>query len=147
MNALTAGPSTSIIMTVRLKYVIILHGFLRTGELPNNYTGFPGGVTVKHLPATQETTCNAGDAGLIPGSGRSPEKGNGNPLQDSCLGNPMDRGAWQNTVHGVTKESDTVTKPPPPTNDYTLGVFLSSRLLHCEACTSLTGSVSFISTR
>ena len=59
---------------------------------------------VKKLPA------NAGDgwvAGLIPGSGRSPGGGNGNPLQYSCLENPVDRGDWQATVYGVTKESDT----------------------------------------
>ena len=49
---------------------------------------------------------NAGDVGLIPGMGRSPGEGNGNPLQYSSLGNPMDRGAWQATDHGVTKESD-----------------------------------------
>ena len=53
--------------------------------------------TVKNVPA------NAGDAGLIPGSGRSPGGGNGNPLQYSCLENPMDRGAWGATVHGVAK--------------------------------------------
>ena len=46
---------------------------------------------------------NAGDAGSIPGSGRSPGEGNGNPLQYSCLGNPMDRGAWRATDHGVAK--------------------------------------------
>ena len=53
---------------------------------------------------------NAGEAkdvGLIPGLGRSPGEGNGNPLQYSCLGNSIDRGAWQVTVHGVSKESDT----------------------------------------
>ena len=55
----------------------------------------------------QETACNAGGAGSIPRSGKSPEEGNGNPLQHSCLGNPMDRGAWWATVHGITKESDT----------------------------------------
>ena len=55
---------------------------------------------VKNLPI------KAGDVGLIPGLGRSPGGGHGNPLQYSCLGNPMDRGAWQNTVLGVTKESD-----------------------------------------
>ena len=49
---------------------------------------------------------DAGDAGLISGSGRSPGEGNGNPLQYSCLGNPMDRGAWWATVHRVEKESD-----------------------------------------
>ena len=52
-------------------------------------------------------TCNAGDGDLIPGSGRSPGVGNGNPLQFSCLGNSMDRGAWRATVHGVA-ESDTI---------------------------------------
>ena len=46
---------------------------------------------------------NAGDPGSIPGSGRSPGEGNGNPLQYYCLENPMDRGAWQATVHGVAK--------------------------------------------
>ena len=49
---------------------------------------------------------DTGDTGLIPGSGRSPEVGNGNPLQYSCLGNPVDRGAQQAAVHGVAKESD-----------------------------------------
>ena len=47
------------------------------------------------------------DQGLISGLGRSPGEGNGNPLQNSCLENPMDRGAWWAIVHGVTKESDT----------------------------------------
>ena len=60
-------------------------------------TGFPSGSAVKNLPT------NAGDAGLIPESGRSPENGNGNPLQYSCLGNLMDRGAWWATVYGVAK--------------------------------------------
>ena len=56
----------------------------------------PGGSDGK------ESACNVGDLGLIPGSGRSSGEGNGNPLQYSCLGNSMDRGAWQATVHGVT---------------------------------------------
>ena len=60
-------------------------------------TGFPGGSEVK------ASACNAGDIGLIPGLGRSPGEGNGNPLQYSCLENLMDGGAWQATVHGVTK--------------------------------------------
>ena len=49
---------------------------------------------------------NAGDAGLIPGLGRSTGEGNGNSLQYSCLGNPMDRGAWWATAHGIPKELD-----------------------------------------
>ena len=62
--------------------------------------GFPGGSVVKDLPASAGDT---GDMGLIPGSGGSPGGGNGNPLEYSCLENSMDRGAWQVTVHGVTK--------------------------------------------
>ena len=59
--------------------------------------GFLGGSGVKNPPA------NAGDAGSIPGSGRSPGGGNGNPLQYSCLGNPTDRGAWWAIARGVLK--------------------------------------------
>ena len=51
----------------------------------------------------KESSHSTGDRGLIPGSGRSPEEGNGNPLQYPCLENSMDRGVWQATVHGVTK--------------------------------------------
>ena len=58
------------------------------------------------LSGKDSVLANAGDAGLIPGSGRSPGEGNGNPLQYSCLGNPMDRGAWQATVHRVVMKSD-----------------------------------------
>ena len=59
--------------------------------------GFPGGSEDK------ASACKAGDPGSIPGLGRSPGEGNGNPLQYSCLENPMDRGAWQATVHRVAK--------------------------------------------
>ena len=52
---------------------------------------------------SKESACNAEDLGSVPGSRRSPGEGNGNPLQDSCLGNPMDRRAWWATVHGVAK--------------------------------------------
>ena len=55
----------------------------------------------------KESAHNAGDAGSIPGLERSPREGHGNPLQNFCLGNPMDRGSRQATVHGVTKELDT----------------------------------------
>ena len=56
----------------------------------------------------KESACSAGDVGSIPGLGRFPEEGNGNPLQCSCLGNPMDRGNWQATVHEITEELDTI---------------------------------------
>ena len=68
--------------------------------VPHFSRDFPGGSVIKNLPA------NAGDSGdavSIPGSGISPERGNGNPLQYSCLKNSMDRGAWWATVHGLTK--------------------------------------------
>ena len=65
--------------------------------------GFPGGSMIKNLPA------NAGDSGSIPGSGRSLEEGNGNSLQYSCQENAMNSGAWQATVHRVTKELDTMS--------------------------------------
>ena len=72
----------------------------------------------------KKSACNAGDLGLIPGSGRSPGEGNGNPLQYSCLENPMDRGACQATVHGVTRAGhDLVTKPPPKYLVYVLDIF------------------------
>ena len=63
-------------------------------------TGHPGGSDGK------ESAYNAGDVDLIPEPGRSPGEGNGNLVQYSCLGNPMDRGSWWATVHGVSKESD-----------------------------------------
>ena len=77
--------------------------------------GFPGGSDDK------ESAYNAGDLSLIPGLGRSPGEGNGSPLQCSCLGNPMDRGVWQATVHGVA-ELDTTER---------LTVSVSWLFLHC----------------
>ena len=59
--------------------------------------------TMPRSSADKESTCNAGDLGSIPGLEISPGKGNGNPLQYSCLENPMDRGAWQTTVYGVAR--------------------------------------------
>ena len=78
--------------------------FTPVSLLPDKYIhthmGFPGGTVAKNLPANAGDTI---DSGLIPGSGRSPRVGNGNPLQFSCLENSLDRGAWLATVHGVTK--------------------------------------------
>ena len=66
-------------------------------QAPTMCQGFPGSSVSK------EFVCSAEDLGLTPGSGRSPEEGNGNPPQYSCLENPVDRGAWQATVHGVAR--------------------------------------------
>ena len=68
-----------------------------TEQQQQSQQGFPSGSVVKKLPA------NTGDPGSIPGSGRSPGEGNGNPLPCSCLENPTDRGSWWATVHGVTR--------------------------------------------
>ena len=69
--------------------------------------------SVKNLPAMQESVCNEGDPGSIPGPGRFLGEGNGNPLLYSCLENPIDRGAWLATVHGVIRvRHDLMTKPP-----------------------------------
>ena len=62
--------------------------------------GFSGGSVIKNPPA------NTGDVGSIPGSGRSPGEGNGNPLQYSCLENPIDRRDWYAIIHWIAKESD-----------------------------------------
>ena len=75
------------------------------------FTSFPGGSEVK------VSACNVGDLGSIPGSGRSPGEGNGNPLQYSCLENPMDGGAWYARVHGVTKSWTRL-------RDFTLNILL-----------------------
>ena len=69
-------------------------------------------ITVPWAPQVQwlkkkNPPANAGDASLIPGLGRCPGEGNGNPLQYSCLGNPIDRGAWWATFHGIAKELGT----------------------------------------
>ena len=73
------------------------------GSVPHSYICYlinPGGSMVKNLSA------NAGDRGSIPASGRPPREGNGNPLQYSCLGNPVNRGTWRAIVYGVAKELD-----------------------------------------
>ena len=84
----------------KVKYICTYMYFLIVYMHTYIQLGFPGGSNGK------ESACNAGDLALIPGSGRSPGEGNGNTLQYSCLGNPMDREAqWATVVHGV-RESD-----------------------------------------
>ena len=72
-------------------------------DCPFLYLGFPGGSEVKNPPANVGDT---GDSSSIPGLGISPGRGNGNLLQYSCLGNPMDRETWCAPIHGAAKESD-----------------------------------------
>ena len=89
--------------------------------------GFPGGAVVKNVPA------NAEDMGLIPGSGRSPGGGNGNPLQYSCLENSTDRGAWRALVHEAAKSWTQPSTHPQIT--YMLKTHLS--YLQSEDCIHL----------
>ena len=93
---------TCVIITIEvylLMFISIHDQTLFSLRLPV-YMGFLGGSDSK------ESTCNAGDVGSIPGSGRSPGERNGNPLQYSYLENSINRGAWQATVHGVEKRHD-----------------------------------------
>ena len=87
-------------------------GFYKTSIIPSSRENlwYPTWLAThywncRHLDWSEvkASACNAGDLGLIPGLGRSPGEGNGNPLQYSCLENPMNRGAWWAIVHGVTK--------------------------------------------
>ena len=98
MKHLPQGPSaSSLISSVLASPSMCAHPLI----------GFPGGAVVTNLPA------NAGDASSMPGSGRSPGEGKGNPR----LGNPMDRGAWRATVHGITK-SHTLLSDSTTTTTY-----------------------------
>ena len=88
-----------------------IHSFFTNGDISFFLwlSGFPCSSDGR------ESACNAGDPGSIPGLGRYPGEGNGNPLQCSCLENPMDRGTWRATVHGVARiKHNLATKPPPP---------------------------------
>ena len=76
-------------------------------DFPSGPVGFP------HSSVSKEPACSAGDPGSIPGWGRSPGEGNGNPFQYSCLENPMDRGAWGATVHGVSRVGHNLATKPP----------------------------------
>ena len=88
-----------------------------------------------HSSVGKESACNAGDLGLIPGSERSPGEGNGNPLQDSFLENPMDNGVWQATVHGVTRVRHNLATNPPTTKNTTKKQSLSCK--HLKIKTSI----------
>ena len=80
----------------------------------------------------KEFACNAGDVGSIPGSERSPREGNGNPLQNSCLENPMDRGAWEATVHGVARVGHNLATKPTGCNNFQIQFEKVSCLHFCK---------------
>ena len=76
---------------------------VKTSPSASGGAGLIPGQGFPHSSVGKESACSAGDLGSIPGLERSPGEGKGNPLQYACLENPMDRGAWQATVHGVTR--------------------------------------------
>ena len=99
------GVLFSIQKKLKTIFILLVDSFLRRAktsrsilnEACKEWRGLPRWLSGKNLPA------DVGDTGLIPGLGRSPGEGNGNPFQYSCLGNPSDRGTWWATVHGVTR--------------------------------------------
>ena len=93
---LSTPPALAILTSMPQLWCPEMSTFTIQSDLLCNW-GFPGDSVIKNPPAS------AGDAGLIPGSGRSPGEGNGNPLQYSCLGNSIDRGAWQAIVLRAAK--------------------------------------------
>ena len=103
---LTLSPHRVVVIIVKKKLLSILQTLLIIVISLIIIITYAAGSVIKNLPA------NAGDAGLIPGLGRSPREGNGNPPQCSYPGNPMNRRAWRATIHGVTKRvgHDSATK-------------------------------------
>ena len=106
-HCLLRGNDYTGVYVYKISVTSVLH-FCAFYCLPKLKGGFLGDSVSK------DSACNTGNPDLIPGSGRHPGEANGNPLQYSCLGNPMDRGAWQATVHGVARVGqDLATKPLP----------------------------------
>ena len=97
-------PFSDFPTTVSMAMAIIINIYIELIYI----IGFP------HSSVSKSSACNAGDPGSIPGSGRSPREGNGHPLQYSCPKNPMDRGAWWATVHGVARVGHNLATKPPP---------------------------------
>ena len=98
-----ASFSVLVIQSVQLEVLDLIGKLLSSGQFGIVHVlvgGFPDGSAIKNLPADARDT---GDTGSVPGLGRFPRVGNGNTLQYSCLGNPIDRGPWWATLHRVAK--------------------------------------------
>ena len=101
-------------------------------HLEKGFLGFPGGAV------SEESVCNAGDPGSIPGSERSLGEGNGNPLQSSCLENPMDRGGWQATFQGVGRVGHDWANKPTYLSP-SIRVMVEGRMAGAQYCQVLPG--------
>ena len=119
-----------------MMYELYLNKAHTENSILSIFLGFPG------ISVSKKSACSAGDLGLIPGSGRSPGEGNGNLFQYYCLENPMDRGAWQSTIHRVARVGhDLGTKPPPPSiflvKIYHLDGMFQTNMLVSQLCLTL----------
>ena len=92
----------------------------------------PAILGIPHSSVGKDSACSTGDLSSIPGSGRSPEEGNGNSLQYSYLENPTDRGPWQATVHGVARVRHDLAAKPPPHSNIGLPRWLSGKEATCQ---------------
>ena len=133
-RGLACEPSLTILLitTTRLTcgYLGGRHSFIFKGYASFS-KDFPGGSVLKNLPAKQETTHS------IPGSGRSPKERDGNPLQYSCLGNPMDRGAYWAKVHVIAKLSDQFFKSWVNTHNNTYSTIFEGEIVQDYSWTGL----------
>ena len=115
-------------------------GYWVNNHWPSTIRGFLGGSDGK------EPVCNVGDLGSIPGLGRFPGGGHGNPLQESCLENPMDREAWRVTVYRVTKSQTWLKQPSAHTAQHKyVNLTFHYRHIYASECTQCKYSVFFFS--
>ena len=107
--------------------MLLMHESLMHESLMQESQGSPGGSEIK------ASACNAGNLGSIPGLGRSPGEGNGNALQYSCLDNPMHRGPWWATVHGVARSQTRLSDQTTTTQPFTRGTAATPPPAHVPA--------------
>ena len=130
----TRKPSPSFFFLLSVSHFFFLNFLGYVIYIP----GFPRGAVVKNMPANAGGT---GNMGSVPGLGKSPGEGNGNPLQYSCLENPMDREAWWATVHGVSKSQIRLSLHAMKKKEFTYHTIhpfkgYNSIVLRSQSCTS-----------
>ena len=114
LHVLAIVNSAAMNIGVHVSFRIMVKKKLWFSQFVHQVVGLLDHMSFPCSSVGKESACNAGDLGSIPGLGRFPGEGNGNPLQYSCLENPMDREAWWATFYGVARvEYNLATKPPP----------------------------------